>query len=158
MASILRRLQTPVVCHRHATRARKRGHMKQKRHPFDVYFRTHNHYPQLRIANGVQQLTVEFAPGYVRLQTSSPFGGEIYITRSAFLRLLRRSVPIARRWSRHPDFDVPQRVHEEHLQEMQHLAELRQQKRDRVEDPERRARQHQRWMKAKARARKSAAD
>ena len=132
--------------------------MKKKRHPFDQYYRAHGHYPQLRIANGVQTLTVEFTPGYVRIKTSSPFGGEVHITRSTFLQLLRRSVPIARRWSKHPDFDVPQRVHEASVLEASLAAELRQQKKSRsiqTPDPER---QRRRWLKAQARAQTRASD
>src|SRR5215831_5823418 len=87
-------------------------------HPFDHYYHKHGRYPQLRMANGVQRLTIEFTPGYVRIKTTSPYSGEVYITRSAFLHLLRKSVPIARKWVRHADFDVPQKVNEAYIDEL----------------------------------------
>src|ERR1700704_3597835 len=100
-------------------------------HPFERYFAKHSHYPHLRIDNGVQRLTIEFAPGYVRIATSPPFAGEVYITRSAWLSLLKRAIPLTRQWRAHPDFDVPQAVHQAHLVEMAHLQDLRQTKKDR---------------------------
>lgn len=121
-------------------------------HPFARYFRKHNHYPQIRVHSGVQRLTIEFAPGYVRIATSHPFAGEIYVTRSAFFVLLQRSIPLARRWAKHPDFDVPQAQLHLYRAEEAHSQALRQEKKNRsiqTPDPER---QRRRWEKAKARA------
>jgi hypothetical protein len=113
----------------------------------------------MRFDNGVQHLTVEFAPGYVRLKTSYPYSGEIYITRSTFLQVLRRSVPMANLWRRHPssDFDVPQQVLEAYQQEVAFAQELRQEKKNRqieMPDPAKARRQRQRYLRAKERARK----
>jgi len=100
-------------------------------HPFDRYFHKHHHYPRLRIVSGSQVVTVQFAPGYVSISTY-PRGGTVYITRSAWFKLLRRAVPLTRKWKPHPDHDVPAAMHELYELEREILREQREQKRDRV--------------------------
>lgn len=125
-------------------------------HVFDKYARRHGHYPRVVVRNGVQRLTVEFAPGYVRIQTSSPFGGEVYIT-AATARLLlkqhrRRLLGLLLRQDR--SFDVPRAVRKAYLEEAAHSAELRQEKSLRRQaDPEKAERQRKRYEAAKRRAR-----
>src|SRR5207253_5863480 len=105
---------------------------------------------------GAQRLTVEFAPGYVRIATSHPFSGTVYITRSAWFTLLKRVVPLSRKWTRHPDFDVPAAQRANYVQEMEHLDALRTQKRARkrgsAADPDEGHRDAQRHLRARARA------
>lgn len=126
--------------------------MKKTRHIFERYTIRHGHGPQIRLANGVQRLTIEFQPGYVRIATSSPYSGEVYITRSAWFHLLRRAVPLTRRWEKHRDFDVPQQVHESAEWEAANSRALRQQKKTTA------VRQKQRYLRAKERAQKRAAE
>lgn len=125
-------------------------------HKFDKYFAKHGHYPRFKLDSGVQRLTVEFAPGYVRIASSSPFGGEVYITRSAFLQLLRRAVPLARQWHQHQDFDVPAAVHRTAAEELAHSQALRAEKRQRKWSPEQAERQKRRFAAARARAHRQA--
>lgn len=99
-------------------------------HPFDAYFRRHQHYPRLEIVSGVQKIVVEFAPGYVSI-TSRPRGHTIYITRTAWFTLLRRGVALSRKWKTHPDHDVPRAMHESYEFERERLRELREQKKHR---------------------------
>ena len=126
-------------------------------HPFDAYTRKHRHGPRIRIDSGVQKLTIEFHRGYVRVATSAPYGGEIYLTRTAFLALLPKVVPFARLWRKHPaqDWDVPASVHAAYLMEQDFDAAQREEKRSRqstLEDAEKRERQRKRWLAARARA------
>src|SRR5215831_2963667 len=126
-------------------------------HPFDAYTRKHRHGPRIRIDSGVQKLTIEFNRGYVRIATSSPYAGEVYITRRAFLALLPKVVPFARLWRKHPapDFDVPASVHAAYLQELEFDAAQRSEKRSRrstLEDAQARERQRKRWLAARARS------
>jgi len=130
-------------------------------HPFDTYYRKHAHGPRIRIDSGVQRLTVEFSRGYVRIATSSPFSGEVYVTRSAFLALLQRVVPIARLWAKHPapDHDVPAAVHQWYLDEQALDRDLREAKKTRrltLDDTQRADRQRRRWLAAKARSERAA--
>lgn len=132
--------------------------MKRK-HPFHRYFAKHGHYPRLRLDNGVQRLYIEFAPGYVHIKSSSPFSGEVYIVRSAWFTLLKRAVPITRKWAKHKDFDVPQRVSEAAAFEVELNRQRRAEKKARsqaetLEDAHRRERQRKRWLKAKARGKR----
>ena len=124
-------------------------------HPFDVYFRRHEHGPRIRLHSGVQQLTVEFNRGYVRIATSSPFSGEVYITRSAFLSLLPQIVPFARLMRKHPapDFDVPASVHAAFLMEQEFAQDQRREKKERAEE-QIRSRQRRRYQAARERASK----
>jgi len=100
-------------------------------HPFDRYFRRHQHYPRLIISNGVQRLTAEFSPGYVHIRTSPPYSGSVYLTRTAWIQLLQRSIPLTRKWEAHPDHDVPQAMHDSYLWEKELLQEKREIKRRR---------------------------
>jgi hypothetical protein len=118
-------------------------------HIFQRYFAKHGHYPRVVVDSGAQRLTVELSPGYLSIKTSSPYQGQVYITRSAFLSLLRKIIPLARRWEYHADHDVPLAMHEAYLD---HVAEVRE-KRETKKDPSKAARQRQRWLAAKARAR-----
>lgn len=97
-------------------------------HPFERYLTKHGHYPRLRIDNGSQGLQVTFAPGYVKIETF-PRGGQVYITRSAFVRLIRRSVPLAKKMGR--DFDVPAAMARDAEEEAILQKEFRAQKRER---------------------------
>lgn len=99
-------------------------------HPFDKYLQKHGHGPRLRVDNGSQRLQVTFYRGYVLVETY-PWGGRIYITRSALIKLLtHRSLrPLIRKME--GDFDVPDAMRTNYLQEQEHLAELRTQKRSR---------------------------
>ncbi len=122
---------------------------------FDRYFRKHGHYPRIRVDNGVQRLTVEFARGYVRIATSSPYSGEVYLTANTVRALLKqrsRILELIKLQDR--NFDVPRRVHEAHLEELQSQRELRAAKRARSFDLDaetRRQQQHQRWLRARER-------
>jgi hypothetical protein len=102
------------------------------KHPFELYFQRHGHYPRLRFNNGIQTVTVEFAPGYVHVKTSPPFSGEVYLTSNccrAMAREWRRILSLIRRQDR--VFDVPKAVQEYSAAEKEHLDELRRQKRER---------------------------
>lgn len=132
-----------------------------KDHLFDKYWRKHGHGPRIRVDSGVQIVTVEFSRGYVRIKTSSPLGGEIYLTRSAWFKLLVRSLPITKVWRDNPakDWDVPKRTHRYLLEEQAQLDAIRQQKRarKRLADPDeadRRERQKARHARAVRRAAK----
>src|SRR5215831_681355 len=97
-------------------------------HPFNSYFRKHGHYPKVAVRSGVQKITVEFCPGYVSIYSSSPYQAKVYITRSAVIELFRKAIPILRVLanSHHPDFDVPQAIHQDYLDEMAMARALRQ--------------------------------
>lgn len=124
-------------------------------HPFDLYFRRHGHYPRLGIDSGACRITVTFSPGYVTITQSHPYASEVYITRSAWIQLLRKVIPLTRKWKDHPDFDVPAALREASRKEQVYLAGRRQAKRDRVDaELASTQRQRQRFLRAKARARK----
>jgi hypothetical protein len=126
-------------------------------HISDRYFRKHGHYPRVQVVSGIQTVTVEFCRGYVSIKTSSPYQAEIHITRRAYLQLLRKMIPLAKVWAKEPakDHDVPAAMREAYWHEMQLLQERRAMKKGRsfdVDAEAARKRQHQRWLKAKARA------
>ena len=123
-------------------------------HLFERYFKKHHHYPRVRVPNGVQQLTVEFHVGYVMVSTSPPFQGKVYITRSAWFKMLKEVIPLSKVSKSNPvrDWDVPEKVHAYHLEELALSRELRRQKKERQGDPEARERQRQRFLRARARA------
>ena len=100
-------------------------------HPFDLYARKHGHYPRLKFVSGVQTVKVEFAPGYVSIKTF-PHGTTIYLTANA-VRQAARQAPTILKLIRQQDrnVDVPKRIHQYYLRELEHLEELRQQKRAR---------------------------
>lgn len=123
-------------------------------HIFTRYFKARGHYPKASIADGVRKMTVTFHPGYVTFKASPPYSQEIHITRSAWLKMLPKLVRISRKWEGHPDHDVPKACHSYYLQEVANAQDLRAQKRD----PERQRRQRQRWLAAKARAERKAAE
>src|SRR3982751_2708665 len=70
-------------------------------HPFDLYFRRHGRWPQCRVDSGACRITVTFAPGYITITQSHPYASEIYITRSAWVELLRKVIPLTRKWKGH---------------------------------------------------------
>jgi hypothetical protein len=125
-------------------------------HPFDAYNAKHRRQPTVRLDNGVQRLTVTFHRGYVHIKTSSPFAGEVYITRSTFLALLRKVVPIARVWVKHPrpDWDVPKAVHEAYLFE-QSLDRQKRELKKKTGDQRAAERKHKRFLAAKARSKRT---
>lgn len=129
-------------------------------HPFDRYFKRHGHYPRLRIPNGVQEMTVTFAPGYIHIKTSPPYGGEIYILAGTARRLIRQHRRTILRMIRMQDrnFDVPKRVHQAHLDEAAITREIKLQKklipyRDHPGTASA-TRQRRRYLAAKRRARR----
>jgi hypothetical protein len=128
-------------------------------HPFDTYTRKHAHGPRIRLNSGVQKLTIEFNRGYVRIATSPPFSGEVYVTRSAFMSLLPKVIPFVRLWQKHPapDFDVPASVHAAYLMEQEFDAAQRAEKKSRGVDPQSARemdKKRRRYLAARARARK----
>lgn len=123
-------------------------------HPFDLYFRKHDHYPRVGIDSGACRITVTFAPGYVTITQSHPYASEIYITRSAWIQLLRKAIPLTRKWTDHIDFDVPAALREASRKEQLHLAGKRLEKKNRVSgapESSQRDAQRQRFLRAKAR-------
>jgi len=109
------------------------------------------------VLSGVQQITVEFAPGYISIRSSSPYQAQVYVTRKAAIKLIRQMVPLARLWMKHPhrDHDVPKAMHEAYLFEQSILEEKRRLKKvqDRdLEAHQQAMRQKQRWLRARERA------
>jgi hypothetical protein len=126
-------------------------------HIFDRYFRKHGHFPRVEVVSGVQKITVEFSPGYVSIRSSHPYAAEVYITRKAFLTLLSKVLPLARKMRDHraPDHDVPRALREAYYLELSLLQEKRALKKSRgssQEDVDRQRRQRQRFLRARARA------
>lgn len=99
-------------------------------HPFDKYLQKHGHGPRLRVDNGSQRLQVTFSRGYVKIDTY-PWGGSIYITRSALIKLLTHPSlkPLIQKME--GDFDVPQAMRQAYLRELELLEENRRLKRAR---------------------------
>jgi len=125
------------------------------------YFDRHGHFPSVVVASGVQRITVEFAPGYVSIRTSSPHQAQVYITRSAFRHLLKKMIPLAKTWLRDSaeDHDVPEAMHQAYLHELEILRERREMKKHRTFDVDaEQSRQKQRQRALRARARKSRED
>ena len=123
------------------------------RHPFDRYFRKHGHFPEVVVRSGAQRLVVSFHPGYVLIVASPPMSARVYITRTAWLKMLKASVGITKYWAKNPadDWDVPLRMHESFLDEMAILEEKRRMKKSRRIDPGEMDRQRRRFLAAKAR-------
>jgi hypothetical protein len=132
-------------------------------HVFERYFRRHGHYPRISVPSGVQQITVEFMPGYLTISTSSPYQAKVYITRTAAIKLFGKAIPMLREMAKHrsPDHDVPRAMNEAYHLEMAILQERREQKKNRQYDhvaADRRKAQHQRWLRAQARSGADASD
>lgn len=127
-------------------------------HVFQRYFDKHGHYPHVVIRSGACRITVEFAPGYVRIEQSHPYSAQIYITRSAWFELLRRVVPISRKWAKHQDFDVPAALRAQWQEEYALLQEKRALKKGRstADVADKADRQRRRFLAARARARREA--
>lgn len=158
-----------VPHHNSADRADRRSHphlptdqeLLIVSHIFDRYFRKHGHFPRVEVVSGVQKITVEFSPGYVSIRSSHPYAAEVYITRTAFLRLLRKLLPLARLSMKHPseDHDVPRALREAYFLELSLLQEKRALKKSRgssQEDVDRQRRQRQRFLRARARSARQA--
>jgi hypothetical protein len=127
-------------------------------HIFDKYFRRHGYYPRIRLPNGAQKMTVEFSRGYVRVTTSPPFGGEVYILASTMRRLLKNPNFLGLIRRQEEDFDVPAAVHANFLAEQELRQALREEKKTRQIDLRPREEQRQRYLRAKARAARKQAD
>jgi hypothetical protein len=124
-------------------------------HPCDRYFAKHQHYPRIRKRNGASKLTVEFAPGYVRITNGPPYSGTVYITRSAWMEVLKAIIPLTKWWLKfsHDDFDVPKAMADSLAFEAKLLTERREAKKTRHWDTAAADRQRKRFQAAKARAR-----
>jgi hypothetical protein len=123
-------------------------------HIFDRYFRKHGHYPRVVVSSGVCEITVEFAPGYISITQHSPYQGTVWITRSAWFALLRKAIPLTKKWEQHEDFDVPEAMREAYQKEMLYLQARRVEKKTRTKDKT--AQQHARFLRAQERARRRA--
>lgn len=126
-------------------------------HISDHYFAKHGHYPRVVVDNGIQRLTVEFAPGYVSISSGHPYAQTVYVTRSSFIQLLQKMVPLAKRWAKDPaqDHDVPAAMRAAYFLEKSILEEKRALKKE-VRDPaaqqEKATRQRQRFLRARERS------
>lgn len=120
--------------------------------PFTAHFKKRGYYARVAVNSGVQRITVEFAPGYISIYSSSPYQTRLYITRSAALELFKKTIPILRVMAKHryPDFDVPQAMHQSYLDEMAMTQALRLEKK--APTLESRRRQQQRYLRARERA------
>ena len=88
----------------------------------------HGHAPRIRLKDGQHTLWVHFHRGYVHLAHSAQ-RGDFYITRNAWIRLLRQSIKFAPQMDQ--QFDILTSVKKYSDAEKLWLKEFRQQKRER---------------------------
>lgn len=87
------------------------------KHSRAYHFRTQDHFPN-------EDLRIEYHRGYVRL--SHPSQGEFYITRNAWIRLLKHALPVVKHMDE--QFSVPRATRRYLAAEKAHDRALRAQK------------------------------
>jgi hypothetical protein len=114
--------------------------------PLDAYI--HKHEKPLTIL-ATEYVSVLVANGYVIFRDRRG-GRDLYLSRKQLIALLPKLLRCLRKMDR--SVNVERRMQKQAALELELLQERRQQKKGRVEDPERRRKQHQRWLRAQARA------
>lgn len=113
--------------------------------------------PRIKVASGKGTVTVNFYDGYVTLISSQPgvrFHSQINLTRTAWIRLLKESVPMTRLMGG-PNFDADAAMREYLAAEDLFQAERKAERRA-LDLEARRLRQQKRYRAAQRKARRSA--
>lgn len=122
------------------------------RNPLRRYMLKHSRAYAFRTADHwkTTELRVEFAPGYVRLY--HPEQGEFYITRNAWIKLLRFAVPLVKHMDE--QFSVPRATRKYLQEEKRFNQELKRQKRQMAAEKLARRRRKMRARRLSRRARR----
>lgn len=97
------------------------------------YTRRHDHPYTVSLPNGKGTIQILFYEGYITVRSYQPglhYATEIHVKRGAWIKLLRKAIPITRLMEG-PSFDRYRAERRYYRAEEEHLAELRAQKAER---------------------------